>query len=262
MSLATMVGVLWFQQSAMGSKIWDFQGAADAATVVPSFAGVLLAGWAIYFQIRTSAPSYKAAEQTWMDISELYHRALKVGALLKTVEVGEPNDLPGLIDYDPNVDQVPPESEFSANARRGRRWAVERCANEFRVSPTDTASPARTMASLALSVFSVLETLQHSLPDLQTVDLIKIETDIDFVGATYANDFDYPQQEAWMKKTSGVLRRVVELTERLAANGLLNVDTIKNALRNPALSKSIRSWFEGVEAVEHYRDHTSMGSSA
>lgn len=82
--------------SAMGSAIvgykvldfmvlhqgtWDFQGASGVASVVPGMAGVILAGWAIYHQIRVSSPSYRAAEEILIDITEFrrtYSRMVSV----------------------------------------------------------------------------------------------------------------------------------------------------------------------------------------
>ncbi|MDP2770234.1 MAG: hypothetical protein Q8O81_10415 [Giesbergeria sp.] len=251
LSLTSLAAVLWFQHSAFGSNSWDFQGATGAATVIPSFAGVVLAGWAIYFQIKTSSPSYKAAEQSWLDISELYHRALKVGALLKIVEVDEPNDVleePS----DAYLAQEPmPFDDLRARVRSAKGFSTARCAKEFEVDRNPDSF--RTFATIALGVFPVLESLQEKLVDEARVDLIQLEADIDIVGAIYDADADYHEIAIWISSAISVLRRIVDLIELLQLKGVLSVDAIEDALLNPGLSKTIQQWFEQEEAVAEWR---------
>lgn len=251
LSLASLTAVLWFQHSAFGSNVWDFQGATGAATVIPSFAGVALAGWAIYFQIKTSSPSYKAAEQSWLDISELYHRALKVGALLKTVEVDEPKDVLYDVD-DADSDQAPtPLDALKARARTARGFSLARCAKEFEVDRSPDSF--RTLATLALGVFPVLESLQDKLVGVSPIDFIQLEAKIDIVGATYDANAEYRESEIWIRSANSVLRRLVDLIESLQLKAALSVDTIEDALLNPGLSKTIRHWFEQEDAAAEWR---------
>lgn len=251
LSVSSLVIVLWFQHSEMGSKTWDFQGAAGAATVIPSFAGVILAGWAIYFQIKTSAPSYKAAEQKWLEISELYHRALRIGALLQTIEVEEPYDARDN-SFEPDFEDGPPFSEINELAKTAEGLAAKRCANQFDAT-INRDDVNRTLASLALGVFPVLESLNSRLVGFPPVDFIRLETDIDVVGATYAANSDYHELATWVHQALSVLRCLVELIETLSANGLLNIDEIEKALIKPSLSKTIRTGFEQQDALMEWR---------
>lgn len=260
LSVSALAIVLWFQHSEMGSKSWDFQGATGAATVIPSFAGVVLAGWAIYFQIKTSSPSHKAAEQKWLEISELYHRALKVGALLQTIEVEEP--------YDPQDDSVELDFENSPGPLSGineltetaKGLAAKRCANQFdAIINQDDVN--RTLASLALGVFPVLESLKSRLVGSPEVDFIRLETDIDVVGATYVNNSDFDELAIWVHQALSVLRRLVELIETLSDNGLLSIDEIEKALLKPALSMTIRTRFKQEDALNEWRLSQRGGSN-
>ena len=251
LSLASLAAVLWFQHSAFGSNSWDFQGATGAATVIPSFAGVVLAGWAIYFQIKTSSPSYKAAEQSWLDVSELYHRALRVGALLKTVEVDEPNDVHDEPSDANLVEEPRPFDDLRARARSAKGFSTERCAKEFEVDRNPDSF--RTFATIALGVFPVLESLQEKLAGVDPVDFIQLEADIDIVGAIYDADADYHEIAIWSRSAISVLRRIVDLIELLQLKGVLSVDAIEDALLNPGLSKTIRQWFEQEDAVAEWR---------
>ncbi len=246
LSLVSLAAVLWFQHSAFGSNSWDFQGATGAATVVPSFAGVVLAGWAIYFQIKTNSPSYKAAEQSWLNISELYHRALKVGTLLeRNVEVNESGDV---LDEPSDEDPGPePFDDLRIRVFHAEGFSTERCAKEFIVDRDPVGS--RSLATIAVDVFPVLMSLQHKLIDITPVDLIQLETDIDILGATYSKD----TAAIWIESAASVLQRVVNLIELLRSEELLSVEVIEDALLNPQLSKTMRKWCEQVDAVAKWR---------
>lgn len=251
LSFVCLVAVLWFQHSAFGSSSWDFQGATGSATVIPSFAGVFLAWWAIDNQIKTSAPSYKAAEQSWLDISELYHRALKVGALLKTVEVDEPDDVLDEPSDAYLVQEPMPFDDLRARARTAKGFSTARCAKEFEVDRCPDSF--RTFATIALGVFPVLESLQEKLDDVDRVNFIQLEADIDIVGATYDADADYHEVAIWIRSAISVLRRLVDLIEMLQLKGVLSVEAIEDALLNPGLSKTIRQWFEQEDEVVEWR---------
>lgn len=72
-------GVLDFMVQREGA--WDFQGASGVASVIPGMAGIILAGWAIYHQIRVTSPSYRAAEEVLIEFTNFrrtYSRMVSV----------------------------------------------------------------------------------------------------------------------------------------------------------------------------------------
>ena len=253
LSVLTLAFVLWFQRTRGGANIWDFQGATGAATVIPSFAGVVLAAWAIFFQIKTNSPAYKAAEQRWLEISELYHKALKINALLQTFDVEEsPNETEDVssdawdeIEYDPG-----PYDNLLVRQREAQRLSVERCRREFLVNGgPDTG---KSFAMLALNVFPVLESLQGRMLGAQTVSLIRLEIEIDELGAAY-NHSDDEEFAFWLRQAITATGQLVLLAEELLKNGLLTVDAIEEALLSPAYSQTAHAWFEAANELAEFR---------
>jgi hypothetical protein len=67
-SIFIFLYVLNFRMNSISTAEFDFQGASAAASIIPSFSGILLAACAIYFQIKSTTPSHKAAEKILVDI--------------------------------------------------------------------------------------------------------------------------------------------------------------------------------------------------
>lgn len=209
LSLGAMIFILWFQRSPWGSGSWDFQGAAGAATVVPAFSGVVLAAWAIAFQVKTNSPSYKAAEQKWLEIYDFYYRLLKVGSVLNTLNLDAESDS-GASEDEPDL----PDSDWSPGTyddlyRRidaAKDIHLQRCILEFK--PQTDLNAVTSIAALAVRVLPVLESLHHPIFSENTENFILLEVDIDVLGSAFNTD-DFDEIKLWAADASKVIRRLV-----------------------------------------------------
>lgn len=245
--------VLWIQWASSSSGSWDFQGAAGAATVIPSFAGVLLAAFAIYFQIQTNAPAYKQAEASWLDISCLHQSALRIGAQLANVNTKEPVDLANShVGPDDEAEQPIP-NEFRDRLHKSRGFFLRRCAGEFKVAFDHDTVESSTFAAIAVRVFPLLDTLQQSLPVAQRVNLLALEAQLDAVGESFSEDLDWPELSAWMSMTQSALRQTINLIQLLSANDQLSLRQIEAAILSPGQSGVVTEWFEQADALEEWR---------
>ena len=244
LSMGLFVWVLYVQYSTSAAADWDFQGASGTATVIPSFAGVILAAWAIYFQVKSSSPSYKAAEAAWLDVSDLYHRVLKVTMYLEPFETEEeaqvePEPYPEDLDKFLIARDEFPETRWEEGRREAADYAKKRCLAEFFVRDGCEVQGRRTLAELAMSVFPILDAIQYGLADEKKMDLFKLESDLDYVGVTL--DFDEPET---VRGARGVLMDVQLLIETLSDQRALEIGRIELAIRNPHHAADIRKRYE------------------
>lgn len=231
----------------------DFQGAAGVATIIPAFAGVILAAWAIYSQIRAGSPSYRAAEKNWLDLSELYQRALKLGALLTTINTNEP-EVNSTLDVDAEaLLESAPLSTHAESRRLAERFSEKRCADEFKVDSGTDSETRRTVATLALEVFPVLDSLQQALEASQRIDLVRLESELDVVCVSYDPGADYAEHAAWVAHALATLGKIVDLIERLSEKELLRFETIEAALLQPIHSHVVKGWFDDQRKMEKIR---------
>lgn len=231
----------------------DFQGAAGVATIIPAFAGVILAAWAIYSQIRAGSPSYRAAEKNWLDLSELYQRALKLGALLTTINTNEP-EVSSTLDVDAEaLLESAPLSTHAESRRLAERFSEKRCAAEFKVDSGTDSETRRTVATLALEVFPVLDSLQQALEASQRIDLVQLESELDVVCVSYDPGADYAEHAAWVAHALATLGKIVDLIERLSEKELLRFETIEAALLQPIHSHVVKGWFDDQRKMEKIR---------
>jgi flagellar hook-associated protein FlgK len=243
LSLGAMIFILWFQRSPWGSGIWDFQGAVGAATVVPAFSGVVLAAWAIAIQVKTNSPSYKAAEQKWLEIYDLYYRILKVGSVVLPLNLDKDSDS-GASEDEPDFsdsDQSPSKyDDLFQRIYAAKNIHLQRCMQEFK--PQRDQSAVSNINALAIRVLPVLETLQYQITSEEIENIISLETKIDELGSAFdINDFD--EKKAWVIDASDVISRIYFLIDQLETAQMLNLDAIQNALLSPHQSQSVRDWF-------------------
>ena len=248
LSVISFVVVLAIQRSVSDSSPWDFQGASGAAVVIPSFAGVVLAAWAIYLQMRGNSPSYRAAEDTWLEISKLYRKVLHVSLFLWSLDADDHHsDVPELteeelayIEEQESFPESPWEAERRAALRENRRSYMQ----EFQFSNLDAQS-LPTLLDLAVSSFPVLDALQERLIASRRVNLTDIQTSLFEVGVSI--DFNDPDKVIGAR---AVLRQIQELIERLYGSGALNLDVIEGALWRPLQAAELRAKFDDDDAVK------------
>jgi hypothetical protein len=247
LSVTSFIAVLAIQRTGSDSSSWDFQGASGAAVIIPSFAGVVLAAWAIYLQMRSNSPSYRAAEVAWFEISKLYRKVLHVSLFLWSVDTEdqyydgpEPTDEElAAIKEQESEPVLPWESE----RREAERKSSDIYRREFKTNKDEDAQSPSTLLDLAVSTFPVLDALQEKLIVSHRVNLTAMQSSLYQMSVSI--EFDEPGKVIAARL---VLRKIQELIERLDASGALNLNVIERALWRPHQAAKLRSLFEDDDA--------------
>lgn len=281
-SLLVGAKVLHYTVTSDGS--WDFQGASGMATVIPGLAGIILAGWAIYHQMRVSAPSHRAAEEALMEISDFRRSYSKIASVAigwvpahNTEEPTEPesNDLHDLDEPTVNVKNAVgltakeqleyiPKGGNSAS----RRLQLERVASEFHFDVPHTCSTSVTcdacdsvanagrhsFATMATKILPLLDTLQHrkEFPIEFRIDLVETEEKVDRLGRIFKHSKDHEDGEiTWCCAVIDLISGIEKLIKALHSKNLLDPGVVERALLEPKQSKDILEFKIQIDA---YRD--------
>jgi hypothetical protein len=241
--------VLAIQRSVSGSGSWDFQGASGAAVVIPSFAGVVLAAWAIYLQMRSNSPSYRAAELAWFEVSKLYRKVLRVSLRLWATDTEdhyrdmlEPTEEELAAAENQELQLDAPWLAEQREAEQKNRHAFRR---EFDSGSNAFSQESSTLLDLAVSTFPVLDALQEHLSDSHRVNLADIEASLYRLSVS----MDFAERDTVIAARS-VLRTMQELIERLDASGALELNMIERALWKPHQAAELRARFEDDDALK------------
>lgn len=273
-SLLVGAQVLYFTVTSEGA--WDFQGASGMATVIPGLAGIILAGWAIYHQMRVSAPSYRAAEEALMEISDFRRSYGKIVSVITTSMPAPPQSEQKVPDdYDPadhngpsvNIKNATPyvataagdmsrAKTLQARIEANNRLKMDRSARELLIDvnhscgdskgcsacDAEANSGRQSFARMAAKVLPLLDTLQHrdSFPSASRVNITLMEESIDFLGYSYG-DFDVEYDlDDWCGSVIQVIHNLDVLIDVLYSKDLLKPSSVEKALLEPKQSRDIR----------------------
>lgn len=155
-----------------------------------------------------------------------------------------------------------PLPKHAEDRRLAERFSEKRCADEFRVMSGPDSETRRTVATLALQVFPVLDSLQQGLDVAQRIDLVRLESEIDVVCVSYDPSADYAEHAAWVAHALATLGKIVDLIERLSERELLRFESIEAALLQPVHSHVVKGWFDDQQRMVEIRERRRQGFSA
>lgn len=269
-SLVVGAKVLHFMVTTQGD--WDFQGASGMATVIPGLAGIILAGWAIYHQMRVSAPSHRAAEEALMEISDFRRTYSKIASVTigwvpahntEAPTTPESKDLHDRDEPTVNVNNavgLTPKEQLENIPTTGnsasRRLQLERVASEFHFDVPHSCSTSVTcvacdsaanagrysFATMATKILPLLDTLQHhkEFSSEFRIDLVSTEEKIDLLGRSFKHSKDHDDGElSWCCSVVDLVYTIETLIAALHSKGLLDPGVVERALLEPKQSRDI-----------------------
>lgn len=277
-SIALGAVVLKFMVTSEGT--WDFQGSSGVASTFAGLAGVILAGWAIYHQLRLSAPSHRAAEEAIIEISDFRRSYSKIASVVSASVTDAPMDetasepdgadldahLGPLIDIKTAIGHPPLTAvqimsrALNQEARReaNNKIKTDRAARELRIDIPHSCSDSsgcsacdaeansgrRSFASMATKVLPLLDTLQHhgDFPENNRVDMTETEELIDFLGHTYGDWDELYDSHDWCGSVIDVIHRLDVLITILHSKKLLEPSAVEKALLEPKQSLDIQKF--------------------
>ncbi len=290
-SLVVGVAVLVFM--VVRNSTWDFQGASGVASTFAGLAGVLLAGWAIYYQLRLSAPSRRAAEEAIIEISDFRRSYSKIASVVSAsvpdtpldemasepdgaelgAHFGPVTDIKTAIGHPPLTAVQIMSRALNQEARReaNKKIKIDRAARELHIEishscvdsngcsacDAEANTGRRSFASMATKVLPLLDTLQHheNFPKHYRVDMTQTEEIIDFLGHTYGDWDELYDSHSWCGSVIEVIHRLDLLITALHSKNLLEPSAVEKALLQPKQSQYIQ------EFKDNFNKTTSQASS-
>jgi ferredoxin len=261
---------------------WDFQGASGAASVVPGLAGIALAAWAIFYQMRVSSPSYRSAEAALMEVWDFRRAYTRIASLLSaSVPDGPIGDESVGVDLEDhfgpsvNIKDAISHSPYSAKQLMSRaltqktrleankKIKLDRAAREMRIDIEHSCSGSKgcgacdaeanagrkSFAIMTSQILPLLDTLQQHKKitlDLR-IDITATEEMIDFFGNTYGDWDENYDSHNWCESVMQIIFSLDQLISVLQRENLLNPSLVEKALLMPKQSRDISEFHNEVK---------------
>jgi len=255
-SIFVFLYILNFRMNSISASELDFQGAGAAAIIIPSFSSILLAAWTIYFQIKSTTPSHKTAEQILVDI--INFRNLNLGfiyalkdsiiKLNENIWLSENSDnltpeqeaiyekMDELSYHDGSIDRndIKEKEKYSKKLFDADNLFFKNFANN--INTTNLELEKNSFGFLASRLLPIIKFLSFELnmPKELYFDFSQFERSLNIQSIKYDlldlnNDEEF---KGWMISTCDILIKIEKVIAFMAKNKIINTAKIERHILN------------------------------
>jgi len=255
-SIFVFLYILNFRMNSISASELDFQGAGAAAIIIPSFSSILLAAWTIYFQIKSTTPSHKTAEQILVDI--ITFRNLNLGfiyalkdsiiKLNENIWLSENSDnltpeqeaiyekMDELSYHDGSIDRndIKEKEKYSKKLFDADNLFFKNFANN--INTTNLELEKNSFGFLASRLLPIIKFLSFELnmPKELYFDFSQFERSLNIQSIKYDlldlnNDEEF---KGWMDSTCGILIKIEKVIAFMTKNNIINTAKIERHILN------------------------------
>jgi hypothetical protein len=251
--------VLNFQTKSISASELDFQGAGAAAGIIPSFSGILLAAWAIYFQIKSNTPSYKTAEKILIDIINFRNSNLgMIYALKNSSDKMVIFDEDDFTDYTEEQEKQIEEYLDHSLKDNNNDWIENADKKEYdkkiiaaennffktiakNINTSESNAESNSFGSLAIRTLPIIKFLSFNLNNDMEFDFAQFENKLNIQSEKYNHlNAEISEVKHWLISTLDILLKIESIIDLMMKNKMISVEKIEYFIINKNASEIIQ----------------------